>query len=92
MTKSDILSESEEARLSIRGEPADFFRGEAAALDFAIEIVQGLRPRSRNAAKALELRLTPEQARHIESALGNGAMDRLIRAKLTKARNEYYGD
>lgn len=90
MTKLDLLNELDEVRTLARGQPSDFFRGQVVALDYAIEMVAKLKPYSvRKTAKTMEIRLTPEQERHIESLLGDGELDRLLRIKLTRARNEY---
>ena len=90
MTKTDILGELDEARTMALGVSTDFFRGQVTALDYAIEMVAKLKPYSvRKTAKTMEIRLTPEQERHIESLLGDGELDRLLRIKLTRARNEY---
>ena len=89
MTKLDLLNELDEVRTLARGQPSDFFRGQVVALDYAIEMVAKLKPYSvRKTAKTIEIRLTPEQAKRLDSLLGNGALDRLIRGKITRAVNE----
>ena len=89
MTKLDLLNELDEVRTLARGQPSDFFRGQVVALDYAIEMVAKLKPYSvRKTAKTIEIRLTPEQAKRLDSLLGNGELDRLIRGKITRAVNE----
>lgn len=89
MTKTDILGELDEARTMALGVSTDFFRGQVTALDYAIEMVRKLKPYSvRKTAKTIEIRLTPEQAKRLDSLLGNGELDRLIRGKITRAVNE----
>ena len=89
MTKLDLLNELDEVRTLARGQPSDFFRGQVTALDYAIEMVRKLKPYSvRKTAKTIEIRLTPEQAKRLDSLLGNGELDRLIRGKITRAVNE----
>ena len=88
MTKQDYISELEKARDLAISAQTDFFRGEATALDYAIELAAHIRPYSvRKTAKTIEIRLTDEQAKHLDGLLGNGPLDRLIRSKLTRARN-----
>lgn len=88
MTKQDYINELERARDLAISAQTDFFRGEATALDYAIELASRIKPYStRKTAKTLEIRLTDEQARYLEGLLGNGALDRLIRAKVTRARS-----
>ena len=93
MTKLDLLNELDEVRTLARGQPSDFFRGQVVALDYAIEMVAKLKPYSvRKTAKTIEIRLTPEQAKRLDSLLGNGELDRLIRGKITRAVNERWNN
>ena len=88
MTKGDYVGDLIAAREEALASEGDFFRGEATALDYAIELAARIKPYSaRKTAKTLEIRLTDEQARHLEGLLGNGALDRLLRAKITRARS-----
>ncbi len=84
MTKTEIIEDLDEARTLARCGPAtDYFRGQADALDYAIAVVRNLRAPKRP-PRTIELHLTPEQARRIDSLLGNGELDRLIRGKITR--------
>ena len=91
MTKQDYLDELKEAISDVSAERENddpFYRGQAVAFSYAYELARRIKPYStRKTAKTLEIRLTDEQARHLEGLLGNGALDRLLRAKITRARS-----
>lgn len=91
MTKQDYLNEIKEALADISAtEQCDdpFYRGQAVAFSYAYELARRIKPYSvRKTARNIDLSLTDEQARYLEGLLGNGALDRLLRAKMTKARS-----
>ncbi len=91
MTKQDYMDAIKEDMDELLDRQDDpFFRGQYIALDYARDLARHIRPYgTRKTAKTMEIRLTPEQERHLESLLGDGELDRLLRIKLTRARNEY---
>ena len=68
-----------------------FYRGQYIALDYARDLAKHIRPYgTRKTAKSISINLTKEQADYLDGLLGNGALDRLIRGKITKGVNELW--
>lgn len=92
MTKQDYIDELQgdlEELLPNLEDP--FFRGQYIALDYAKDLAKRIKPYgTRKTAKSVSISLTAEQAKYLSSLLGNGALDRLIRGKITKGINELW--
>ena len=92
MTKQDYIDaiKSDMDELLDRQEDP-FFRGQYIALDYARDLAKHIRPYgTRKTSKSVSISLTSEQAKYLDGLLGNGALDRLIRGKITKAVNEQW--
>ena len=92
MTKQDYLDELQEGLDELMPSLEDpFFRGQYIALDYARDLAKHIRPHgTRKTSRSVSINLTSEQAKYLDGLLGNGALDRLIRAKITKAVNEQW--
>lgn len=92
MTKQDYLDELQEGLDELMPSLEDpFFRGQYIALDYARDLAKHIRPYgTRKTSKSVSISLTSEQAKYLDGLLGNGALDRLIRGKITKAVNEQW--
>lgn len=91
MTKQDYLDELQEGLDELMPNLEDpFFRGQYIALDYAKDLARRIKPYgARKTAKSICVTLTAEQAKYLSGLLGNGALDRLIRGKITKGLNEW---
>lgn len=91
MTKQDYLDELQEGLDELAPCLEDpFLRGQYIALDYARDLAKRINPYgTRKDARTICVRLTGEQARQILDLLGNGALDRLIRGKITRGLNEW---
>ena len=92
MTKQDYLDELQEGLDELMTSLEDpFFRGQYIALDYARDLAKHIRPYgTRKTSRSVSISLTSEQAKYLDGLLGNGALDRLIRGKITKAVNEQW--
>lgn len=94
MTKQDCLDELKEALdelLACQNDP--FCRGQYIALDYARDLVKDIRPYvARKTSSSVYISLTKEQAGYLSSLLGNGPLDRVIRAKITRSVNDLWQD
>lgn len=92
MTKQDFIDELTACLEEIFPCMEDpFFRGQYIALDYARDIARKIRPyTARKTSKSVSISLTGEQAKYLSSILGNGALDRVIRGKITKGLNELW--
>lgn len=91
MTKQDYLDELQGDLDELIGCQEDpFFRGQYIALDYARDLAKHIRPYgTRKTARSICVSLTAEQADYLSGLLGNGALDRLIRSKITRGLNEW---
>lgn len=92
MTKQDFIDELQgdlEELLPNLEDP--FYRGQYIALDYAKDLAKRIKPYgARKTAQSVSISLTKEQADYLGGLLGNGALDRLIRGKITKGVNELW--
>ena len=92
MTKQDYIDELQgnlDELYSSLDDP--FFRGQYIALDYARDLAKHIRPYGvRKTARSVSINLTGEQAKYLDGLLGNGALDKIIRGKITKAVNEQW--
>ena len=87
MTKRTALAELRDTICSIKDE-TPYERGEKAGLELAYAYLREVRTTARKIPNTVEVRLTPEQCRRIDSLLGNGPLDRLIRGKINRSLEE----
>ena len=92
MTKQDYIDTIKEGMDDLLDKQEDpFYRGQYIALDYARDLAKHIRPYgTRKTAKSISINLTKEQADYLDGLLGNGALDRLIRGKITKGVNELW--
>ena len=84
----DELQEGLDELMSNLEDP--FFRGQYIALDYARDLAKHIRPYgTRKTARSICVSLTAEQAEYLSGLLGNEALDRLIRGKITRGLNEW---
>jgi hypothetical protein len=92
MTKQDYIEtikDDMDELLSRQDDP--FFRGQYIALDYARDLATRIHPYgTRKTARSVSISLTAEQAKYLSSLLGDGALDRLIRGKITRGMNELW--
>lgn len=93
MTKSDCLSELEQARMiacqtsELLG-GSDFGRGQVTALDLAIELVSSMGSLPKKPSGVV-IGLSWEQAKYLRSLMGNGPLEKAIKRKVEKGIREF---
>ena len=92
MTKQDYIETIKDDMDELLDRQDDpFFRGQYIALDYAKDLAMRIRPYgTRKTSRSVSISLTAEQAKYLSSLLGDGALDRLIRGKITKGMNELW--
>lgn len=92
MTKQDYIDAIKDDMDELLDRQDDpFFRGQYIALDYAKDLAMRIRPYGiRKTSRSVSISLTAEQAKYLSSLLGDGALDRLIRGKITKGMNELW--
>lgn len=91
MTKQDYIEELKEAKAEAEEGDGPICKGQALALDYAIDLAKGLRLHvPYRTSASVQVSLTKEQADRLMSLLGDGPLDRLIMAKITRGVNELW--
>lgn len=85
MTKNDFIEELRLAKAEAEEDASPLGRGQALALEYAIDLAKTLRTRVPYAtSKNVNVSFTIEQAKRVGELLGTGALDKAIRAKLER--------
>ena len=92
MTKQDCLDEIKELMEEAKNANGNKFQlGQFVALEYCYDMVKRIKPYSvHKTAINVPVSLTLEQAKYLEGLLGNGALDRVIRGKITKGINNLW--
>ena len=86
MTKQDYMDELKRAKAEAEASESDpFHRGEAIALDYALDLAKDIRNHvSYVYSKNVNLSFTMEQAKYLTTLLGEGPLDALILKKIER--------